>query len=69
MSAKKTILSIAKEKNISTDEIARIMKYDHVQSFYRAMKTSRTIKLNRIVSLSKLLNIPLCDLINIFNQK
>jgi len=69
MSVKRTVLSIAKLKGVTAKEMAGVMDYSRVQSFYRALNSSKAISFGRIESLAKLLGIPLCELINIFKSK
>jgi len=63
MSARKTILSLAKEKNIKATDLAKKMKYDHVNSLYRALANPGSISYKKIKGLAKGLGISVCEVI------
>lgn len=65
MSARSTLLKLAKEKEIKATDLAKAMKYDHVNSFYRALGAPGTISYKRIKALAKRLEITVCELIAI----
>jgi len=65
MSARTTILKLAKEKEVRSVDLARAMKYDHVNSFYRALISPGQISYRRIKALAKALGVTTCELITI----
>lgn len=65
MSARRTILKLAKEKEIKAVELSKAMKYDHVNSFYRSLGSPGQISYKRIKALAKKLDMTVCELITI----
>jgi len=67
MSAKKFILQKSKEANITMGELSLIAGYKHLPSFYKALNKARSMRFDRIASIAKFLNVPICEMINIIN--
>jgi len=57
------IKRIREEKGISVKEISKELGYKHYQSYWRIENGKRGIKLEHLIKLSKILCIPLEDLI------
>lgn len=62
MSARKHILSIAKDKDIRAIELAKAMKYDHVNSLYRALADPNVITYKKIKLLAKKLDMTISEI-------
>lgn len=65
MSAKRTVIKIAKEKEIPTRVISEWMGYSDVSSLYRALSNPNQISYKRLKLLSEALKINFNDIRNI----
>lgn len=65
MSARRTILKLAEQKDIKATDLSNAMKYKYVNSFYRALGSPDQISYKRIKALAKGLGISLTELITI----
>lgn len=65
MSARSTILNIAKENEIKATDLAKAMGYEHVNSLYRALGSPGQISFKRIKALSKKLSVDVCEICRI----
>jgi len=57
------IKKIRKEKGIKMDDIAKELGYKYYQSYYRIETGKRKLSIDKLVKFSKILNIPLEELI------
>lgn len=62
MSVRRNILNIAKEKDIRAVDLAKAMRYDHVNSLYRALADPGVITYKKIKLMAKKLGMSIGEI-------